>query len=422
MDQMDWIEKITGVIASLLSAQSSEQPLLASPTSSGHYCVASESSFGSSSDFDPSAVEESSERIFGAGHVERTSRSSQQLKFNAKHEKPIDVLRKVCGNHVCADCGASEPDWASLNLGILVCIECSGVHRNLGVHISKVRSLTLDVRVWEPSVINLFQSLGNTFANSIWEEFLLSASNGNIEDNSSFCILNEKNHISKKKPKHNDPISVKEKFIQAKYAEKVFIHQPIAERSYQLVAQEMWDSVRSNNKKAVYHHIVTSNADVNAVYGQTSSNAILTLAKVMLLQEQPRTLDRLAGNVVNDSQHKVSSMSSCSPVSTTKDTSEMYECHEGWSLLHLACQTADIGMIELLLQYGANINITDLRGMTPLHHCVLKARQAFAKLLLTRGADPHAVDMDGKTPVQYAIESGTIVDEEILVLLEDTNR
>lgn len=48
------------------------------------------------------------------------------------------VLRDIPGNDACAECGAPEPQWASLNLGILVCIECSGVHRNLGVHISKV--------------------------------------------------------------------------------------------------------------------------------------------------------------------------------------------------------------------------------------------------------------------------------------------
>lgn len=48
------------------------------------------------------------------------------------------ILREIHGNHLCAECSAPEPEWASLNLGILMCIECSGIHRNLGVHISKV--------------------------------------------------------------------------------------------------------------------------------------------------------------------------------------------------------------------------------------------------------------------------------------------
>lgn len=50
------------------------------------------------------------------------------------------------------------------------------LYRNYIYGIFQVRSLTLDVRVWETSVINLFQSLGNTFANSIWEELLQSSS------------------------------------------------------------------------------------------------------------------------------------------------------------------------------------------------------------------------------------------------------
>ena len=52
------------------------------------------------------------------------------------------VLREILGNDLCAECSAPEPYWASLNLGILLCIECSGVHRNLGVHISKVQYFT----------------------------------------------------------------------------------------------------------------------------------------------------------------------------------------------------------------------------------------------------------------------------------------
>ncbi|PHU03162.1 ADP-ribosylation factor GTPase-activating protein AGD3 [Capsicum chinense] len=169
---MDWIEKITGVIASLLSSQAPDRCLPASPMESGHHRSASESSSFESSDFDPPAVEDHPSDRLTSTHHDRPFRNSQHLRSAPKTEQPIGTLRRVCGNDKCADCGAAEPDWASLNLGVLVCIECSGVHRNLGVHISKVRSLTLDVKVWEPSVIALFQSLGNTFANSVWEESL----------------------------------------------------------------------------------------------------------------------------------------------------------------------------------------------------------------------------------------------------------
>lgn len=50
----------------------------------------------------------------------------------------LTTLRGIPGNDACAECNALDPEWASLNLGVLMCIECSGVHRNLGVHISKV--------------------------------------------------------------------------------------------------------------------------------------------------------------------------------------------------------------------------------------------------------------------------------------------
>ncbi|GMY26635.1 ADP-ribosylation factor GTPase-activating protein AGD3 isoform X1 [Fagus crenata] len=418
MDQMDWIEKITGVIASLLSSQAPERCLTASPMGSSHHRSASESSSFESSDFDHAAVEDyTSERSLATAHLERQIRSMPPQRSCVKSEKPIEVLRRVCGNDKCADCGASEPDWASLNLGVLVCIECSGVHRNLGVHISKVRSLTLDVKVWDPSVISLFQSLGNTFANSVWEELLQSRTAFQVDLVSTGLYKSDKPQlIFISKPSHADSISVKEKFIHAKYAEKLFVRRPKDNQYPYLVAQQIWEGVRANDKKAVYRHIVNSEADVNAVFEQTSFGSSLTLAKVMLLHEQT-SLDHTSSCIMGDSLER-SSTSSTNIAGASEG--QTLEDLDGCTLLHLACETADIGMIELLLQYGANINATDSRGQTPLHRCILRGRNTSAKLLLTRGADPRAVNVEGKNPYELAVESN-FNDTEVLALLADSN-
>ncbi|CAL5349615.1 unnamed protein product [Camellia sinensis] len=491
LDQMDWIEKITGVIASLLSSQAPERCLPGSPMGSNDHRSASESSSFESADFDHAAVEEYTSERIASGNHERTSRSSRPC---IKSEKPINMLQKVCGNDKCADCGAPEPDWASLNLGVLVCIECSGVHRNLGVHISKdltrawdgssfngsrlamcwifswnslsktpvlkhrgieihegggfhfhagilnisaskhtlvrkewmyflprvlveegffswVRSLTLDFKVWEPSVISLFQSLGNTFANSVWEELLQSRSGFQVDlVPTGLCKSHKPQLLFIGKPSHADSISSKEKFIQAKYAEKLFVR-----KSRDNVAQHIWEAVRINDKKAVYRLIVNSEADVNAVYEQVSCRT-LTLAKVMLLQEQTN-LDHNSSYLPEESLLK-SSLNSSNLAGTSKG--HAVEEIEGCSLLHLACETADIGMLELLLQYGANINASDSRGQTPLHRCIVAGKATFVKLLLSRGADPQAVDEEGKTPLELAVESN-FEDSDILALLSDSN-
>lgn len=73
-------------------------------------------------------------------------------------------------NRICADCGAKAPRWASVNLGVLVCIDCSGAHRNLGTHISVVKSVTLDK--WQAKWLATVSKIGNRIGNDYYEHRL----------------------------------------------------------------------------------------------------------------------------------------------------------------------------------------------------------------------------------------------------------
>ncbi|VDL57850.1 unnamed protein product [Hymenolepis diminuta] len=79
----------------------------------------------------------------------------------------IAELLKDEENKYCADCDAKGPRWASWNLGVLLCIRCAGIHRGLGVHISKVKSLNLDS--WEPQQVAMLKAVGNRRARQLYE-------------------------------------------------------------------------------------------------------------------------------------------------------------------------------------------------------------------------------------------------------------
>ncbi|XP_048453815.1 arf-GAP with Rho-GAP domain, ANK repeat and PH domain-containing protein 1-like [Rhincodon typus] len=74
----------------------------------------------------------------------------------------------VESNMRCADCGAPKPEWASINLCLVVCKRCAGEHRALGPGISKIRSLKMDKKVWTEQMIKMFQCISNRKANQFW--------------------------------------------------------------------------------------------------------------------------------------------------------------------------------------------------------------------------------------------------------------
>ncbi|KAM4836434.1 arf-GAP with GTPase, ANK repeat and PH domain-containing protein 1 isoform 10-T10 [Thomomys bottae] len=111
----------------------------------------------------------------------------------------LQSIRSIRGNSRCVDCAAQNPNWASLNLGALMCIECSGIHRNLGTHLSRVRSLDLDD--WPMELIKVMSSVGNELANSVWED----------------------SGQGRTKPSLDSTREEKERWIRAKYEQKLFL-------------------------------------------------------------------------------------------------------------------------------------------------------------------------------------------------------
>ncbi|CAI4064726.1 GTPase-activating protein AGE2 SKDI_09G1190 [Saccharomyces kudriavzevii IFO 1802] len=87
-------------------------------------------------------------------------------------KKALSALLRDPGNSHCADCKAQlHPRWASWSLGVFICIKCAGIHRSLGTHISKVKSVDLDT--WkEEHLMKLIQFKNNLRANSYYEATL----------------------------------------------------------------------------------------------------------------------------------------------------------------------------------------------------------------------------------------------------------
>ncbi|KAG5531765.1 hypothetical protein RHGRI_026401 [Rhododendron griersonianum] len=375
-ERIDWMNKIMGVIASLLNSHLQQlhtgRTDMENNNARGGVC------------YDVRLLDDH-------GNFPDAMKVNEQASVSK-------VLREIPGNNLCAECVSPDPDWASLNLGILMCIECSGVHRNLGVHISKVRSITLDVKVWEPTILDLFRILGNVYCNSIWEELLLPENDRTGESNAFLSIT---------KPGPTDASHQKEKYIHAKYAEKLLVNKAERASSIPSLAASIWEAVKTNNLREVYRLIVRSEENIiNTTYDD--------VVNVKLSHHDGEDDPNEGFHAVQKKQYD--------PVTCQKikDFNKPEDCLHGCSLFHLACHCGNPVMLELLLQFGADINRCDYHGRTPLHHCIAKRNNQLAKFLLKRGARASIKDGGGLGVLERAMEMGAITDEELFVLLSES--
>ncbi|KAL3313689.1 hypothetical protein Ciccas_007710, partial [Cichlidogyrus casuarinus] len=102
-------------------------------------------------------------KTFDLATVEQLELEPLELTEN---QTVLESIRLLPGNRHCADCGMEDPQWVSLNLSVLVCISCAGVHRELGTHLSKIRSLDLDSIPDEQMF--LLRHTGNMLSNGLW--------------------------------------------------------------------------------------------------------------------------------------------------------------------------------------------------------------------------------------------------------------
>ncbi|XP_068716325.1 arf-GAP with GTPase, ANK repeat and PH domain-containing protein 1-like isoform X2 [Montipora foliosa] len=165
----------------------------------------------------------------------------------------IQSIRNTDGNNVCVDCGAPSPDWASLNLGALMCIECSGMHRNLGSHVSRVRSLDLDD--WPSELTAVMCAIGNTLANSVWE--------GRMQNRT--------------KPLPSSPREEKEKWVRAKYESKEFL-QELTPSDFSLGEQLLEAVMREDLPQCILLLAHCSPEDLNAVNEDRESRTPLQIS------------------------------------------------------------------------------------------------------------------------------------------------
>ncbi|CAF0993892.1 unnamed protein product [Adineta ricciae] len=271
----------------------------------------------------------------------------------------IEYVRSLPGNGKCCDCDADVPEWASINLGILLCLNCGGAHRGLGVSLSKVRSLHMDT--WDLETLLVMSELGNTVVNEIYE-------------------VNLSSEIPK--PTAETDAIARRAFIEAKYVQKAFL------RPLPTVNQ-----VRASDRSIKRWTVRKS----------SSSNEIDHDDDVSKTPNQQLTPKRTASS---------SSDNDTDSSSTPAWNVDIY--------LYEAAHQRNVMMMLHALALGADKNFTNEHenGRTPLIQTILSRSVAAAEFLLTNNAKVNLADHGGKTPLHYATQLATKGRGPIILLLK----
>uniref|UniRef100_A0A4W5NFF5 Arf-GAP with coiled-coil, ANK repeat and PH domain-containing protein n=1 Tax=Hucho hucho TaxID=62062 RepID=A0A4W5NFF5_9TELE len=301
-----------------------------------------------------------------------------------KGESALQRVMVIGGNACCCDCGQPDPRWASINLGITLCIQCSGIHRSLGVHFSKVRSLTLDS--WEPELLKLMCELGNEVMNQIYEA--------------------RREELGARKPRPADPRQEIEAYIRAKYVDRQFVRRPSDEelrsKVVSLSKQEKRLSSSSEHLPPRPPPPTPKLRPASNASSQSGRCQQVPDPEVVVFSEPKEYSPGLqlywasCARSLPDMAEALAHGAEVNWVNTDNDKR---------TPLIMAVQGGSLVTCEFLLQNAANVNQQDAQGRGPLHHATILGHTGQVCLFLKRGANQKAADIEEKTPLSMAVDA-----------------